>query len=143
MSEEVKSEGFKPCPFCGGKGVMLEEYGSFHVVCAKCGGSGPILFFNQSQAAIDWNRRTLEPQKDTNVAVAPDTQAKKKEVDVDFVNVPGMYDLNDLLVDGKPIARIWNSPIGLKITWFDGNQTLFTEDEILDFVRRRTYQEPK
>ena len=58
MSEQLKQNGFKPCPFCGGKGVLREMDGDVYVRCDTCGGRGPNNFFNHSQAAQDWNRRT-------------------------------------------------------------------------------------
>ena len=60
MSKKVKVEGFKPCPFCGGKGVLRELDGDCYVRCEECGGRGPNNFFNQSRAAMDWNRRANE-----------------------------------------------------------------------------------
>lgn len=137
MSEEVKAEGLKPCPFCGATWVKLAEYdGCWCVRCCECGSKGAVAFWNQSQAALDWNRRTeVLPQKNTKIT--------QKETDVDFERTPGMPDRWQMLVNKKPIAVIWGSPIGLKLTWFDESQTLFTREAVLDFVNQRLYLEVK
>lgn len=37
MTEEIK---IKPCPFCGGKAVMIgEDDGMYQVVCPNCDGT--------------------------------------------------------------------------------------------------------
>lgn len=47
----------KPCPFCGDKAKLFEDYsGLFTVQCEKCGIS-TLLKRNSEEVIADWNRR--------------------------------------------------------------------------------------
>lgn len=53
----------KPCPFCGGKGVMFTHNypqlcPTYGVVCELCGTQGPQFFYKEEDAAKYWNHRT-------------------------------------------------------------------------------------
>ena len=47
-------------PVLRGKGVLREKDGDVYVRCDTCGARGPNNFFNQSRAAMDWNRRAID-----------------------------------------------------------------------------------
>ena len=52
------AEKLKPCPFCGGKAVFIQEFG--YVVCLKCGCRTATYLsavFNNQQVITKWNRR--------------------------------------------------------------------------------------
>lgn len=58
MTEEIE---LKPCPFCGGKAVMLgEEDGMYQVVCPNCDGTIDYFYDEKELAAEKWNARTIE-----------------------------------------------------------------------------------
>ena len=52
------SEKLKPCPFCGGEGVVygFSDYDYRRVICKDCGGSTE--YSDTREKAIEaWNRR--------------------------------------------------------------------------------------
>lgn len=61
-------EQLKPCPFCGSKNVLLEEYvSSCNIKCSDCDTEGPrsMIYANEhgKEKAIEaWNAR-LEDEK--------------------------------------------------------------------------------
>lgn len=58
MTEEIK---IKPCPFCGGKAVMLgEDDGMYQVVCPDCAGTIDDFYNEKEVAAEKWNTRQIE-----------------------------------------------------------------------------------
>lgn len=55
----------KPCPFCGGEGVLQEHefYGyasTYGVVCFDCGSETRQFYTNEKTAIRAWNRRLEE-----------------------------------------------------------------------------------
>lgn len=60
----MRSE-LKPCPFCGGKAVLLHtegiyELSHFFVTCNSCGVETPRVCRTKEQACEVWNRRVDE-----------------------------------------------------------------------------------
>ena len=62
----------KPCPFCGGEAILLEDWkdGNFIVGCANNDYivrlSGIPSFDNAEQAVKAWNTRAYEEKNDAN-----------------------------------------------------------------------------
>ena len=55
----------KPCPFCGGRGEMIEHSfhnlpSSFGVVCKRCRSQSSQWYDTKEEAADGWNRRWHE-----------------------------------------------------------------------------------
>lgn len=51
------SEELKPCPFCGGKAILLDTVdGEYYVKCKKCGISTP-AWVRAETSMNRWNRR--------------------------------------------------------------------------------------
>lgn len=54
----------KPCPFCGGTNVVVDEFWErydepYFIACNECGASGP--YTHKKEEAIElWNRRVNE-----------------------------------------------------------------------------------
>lgn len=47
----------KPCPFCGGKAELFQDYMGWYVIeCTACG-NGTLHFANSDGAVNAWNRR--------------------------------------------------------------------------------------
>lgn len=63
LCEENKREKLKPCPFCGGKAQVYQDYTSHYLVqCTKCGIT--TLHYGDTQSPKDvWNRRTKNERK--------------------------------------------------------------------------------
>ena len=58
MTEEIE---LKPCPFCGGKAVMIgEDDGMYQVVCPDCAGTIDDFYNEKEVAAEKWNERKIE-----------------------------------------------------------------------------------
>lgn len=58
MTEEIE---LKPCPFCGGKAVMIgEDDGMYQVVCPDCAGTIDDFYGEKEVAAEKWNERKIE-----------------------------------------------------------------------------------
>jgi len=55
-AEEIIMEELKPCPFCGGKAVILKE-NMYSVRCNSCF-IGTDFCFTEQEAITAWNRRT-------------------------------------------------------------------------------------
>lgn len=51
-----KTEGLKPCPFCGGQAVLTEAMGEAWVNCLYCSASSRMMSTRES-AAERWNSR--------------------------------------------------------------------------------------
>lgn len=45
-----------PCPFCGGKNVVIMRDGGWFVMCNGCTANGPIVD-HESSAITKWNTR--------------------------------------------------------------------------------------
>ena len=61
----------KPCPFCGGKAMLLStdtplfgETPRFFVTCAVCGVETPRIARKRTEAANAWNRRVDNEQSE-------------------------------------------------------------------------------
>lgn len=52
-----KETKLKPCPFCGGKAGVYQDYHGFYTVqCDKCG-IGTLHKYDEIEVINDWNRR--------------------------------------------------------------------------------------
>lgn len=69
--KKPKRPKLRPCPFCGGKGVLLSSYNRwpieyFRVVCKQNGCGDTHDFYTDRQKAIDaWNRRDCYGTRDS------------------------------------------------------------------------------
>ena len=51
----------KPCPFCGEKAVVIENYGNYRAFEVFCGCGGRVAYYETKKEAIKaWNRRANE-----------------------------------------------------------------------------------
>lgn len=52
----------KPCPFCGGKAVVIHEpfTNTVHIECISCGATSVRHLDNEKQAIKKWNRRVTD-----------------------------------------------------------------------------------
>ena len=53
------SDKLKPCPHCGGNGILLKTYnkpGNYMIACTRCGARTSGMG-NQKGAINNWNRR--------------------------------------------------------------------------------------
>ena len=62
----MKDIELKPCPFCGGKAHIYQNYNGYYVAqCDKCG-IGTLLCSDEKTAKRRWNRRTNNEQRITD-----------------------------------------------------------------------------
>ena len=60
--KRAKRKGLLPCPHCGGKAGLYEDWiGSWCVQCDRCGAT--TLKGSQEEVIRRWNRRVEQPQK--------------------------------------------------------------------------------
>lgn len=59
-------EQLKPCPFCGGEGVLVKDRTyTYWIRCRKCGVRQPYTKYNAPYEAIEaWNRRVTDVDTD-------------------------------------------------------------------------------
>ena len=59
MSEELKTEELKPCPFCGGEATVRKKNSRWRVECRKCSMRSVKWYYSESKAITAWNTRDI------------------------------------------------------------------------------------
>lgn len=57
LPQITSDKRLKPCPFCGGKAMLVSDIRDNCVRCMKCGASGGCVHYSKSEAIEMWNKR--------------------------------------------------------------------------------------
>ena len=136
------TDALKPCPFCGGQKLVVQQYGierpdqepsdgDFAVICDECGATGEEIA-PRSAAIAAWNRRAPQPSPATD-ALADELERLKTLIASFPAHAQDMGPDNTVFADHIPMdgAEIGECPRPIERL----------AEAILSALRQREHQE--